>query len=126
MGMKLEAMAALILPWAKEHHPEKYTETLKISIKPDAFRKYMLRLIEIRCTEEPQWRGEVPVSVLDETSLTIKAKARGTGQVIEYKGRRAVAPIHHRILELALSKPEFDLLQRAKDTLDLEYIHDGK
>lgn len=121
--MTNDELAVLILPWAKANHEAKYTETLKVASRPDAFRKYMLRLVEIRCTEEPDWRGMVPVSVLDETALVLKLRNRNTGEEFESKGQRAPGgPHYHRIAELALDKKEYELLQDAKTKLDLEYV----
>lgn len=121
--MTNDELAVLILPWAKEHHLSKYIETVKVGGRPDAFRKYMLRLVEIRCTEEPDWRGMVPVSVLDETALVLKLRNRNTGEEFESKGQRAPGgPHYHRIGELALPKQEYELLQDAKAKLNLEYV----
>lgn len=122
--MTNDQLAALILPWAKTNHPEKYAETLKVSYRPDTFRTYMLRLVEIRCEEDTTWRGEQPVSLLDETKMVLKVKSRTTGIETEYKGRKAKGEITHRILELGLDRETFDQLQKAKHHLDLEYIHD--
>jgi hypothetical protein len=120
--MTSNELAALILPYAKEHHPEKYTDALRVAHQPEKFRRYLIRLVEIRIGEYPAWMNELPISVLDETSLTIRVRDRTTGQEIPLKGQRAEKPISHRIAELALDKTTFDHLQRAKVHLDLEYV----
>jgi hypothetical protein len=54
-------IAAIILPWAKAQHPEKYADTLKVAANERTFRRYMIRLIEIRWTEDTDrtWRNEI-------------------------------------------------------------------
>lgn len=115
-------IAALILPWAKEKHPEKYEQTLKVAMYPDTFRRYMTRLIEIRCQAEPEFRKEVPISVLDETALVVEVKQKG--DVYKYKvgGILADQPIDLRFWELALDKETFATIQAAKSTLDMEQV----
>lgn len=117
-------LARLILPWAKEHHPDKYQQTLKVAAIPATFRRYMLRLVEIRCTDEPEWIKTVNVLVLEETGLTKRLKDNQTGDVYEVKGRLAEGPRITTFAELALPREDFLSLQRAKAALDLEYVDD--
>lgn len=115
-------IAAMMLPWAKAHHPEKYADTVKVSNRPAVFRRYLLRLLEIRCREEEGFMGTVPVSVLDETALTVKVRDRSTGAVLEVKGERAEGPQVTRFWELAMEPEDFRTLQSAKQILDLEHV----
>lgn len=117
-----EQVAALVLPWAKAHHPDKYEQTLKVSTTPTTFRRYLLRLLEIRCSEEREFLGQVPVSLLDETSLVIWVRDRKTGELYEVKGRLSPQPHIVRFWELALSKSDFEALKVCKQALDLEHV----
>ena len=119
-----EQLAKLILPWAKERHPEKYQQTLRVAAIHDTFRRYMLRLVEIRVEEEPGWINEVSVLVLEETKLVQRLKDRQTGDVYEVKGKLADGPRITTFAELALPREDFLSLQRAKQALDLEYVDD--
>lgn len=84
-----EELAALILPWAKEHKPEPYAKTLAVAGKPDTFRAYLARLIELRWNEEKEWRTSAPLRALEETALVVRMRHPGIGVEIEVKGRRA-------------------------------------
>ena len=116
-----DALAALVLPWAKERHPEKYAETLKVAARPMTFRRYLTRLVEIRCAEDKGFVLSLPVSVLEETALVVRARDRKTGKVYEFKGRLA-GPREHAISELALDPDVFDFMLLVQETLDLEYV----
>lgn len=86
--MTNDELAAVILPWAKEHHPDKYEPTIAVSSRPHAFRRYLCRLIEIRWEEDHAWRSEAPLRALEETSITQRFRLRN-GMCIEVKGSRA-------------------------------------
>lgn len=131
MALTNDELAGVVLPWAKERHPEKYDATLKAAAVPATFRRYLLRLVEIRWAEagaegateeERAWRLSVPVSVLDETSIRMKVLRKPTGEVMEFQGSRAEGEQTHRFHELLMGPDEFDALQRAKKMLDLIYM----
>jgi len=117
-----EQLSAMVLPWAKKEHPEKYEQTIKVSMKADTFRRYLVRLLEIRCRSDRDFLGKVPVSLLDETSLVIWVRDRKTGELFEVKGREAPRPHINRFWELALSKSDFEAMKIAKGALDLEHV----
>lgn len=120
--MTNDELADLILPWALQAHPEKYAQTVAQIDLPKTYRRYLLRLVEIRCTEDKAWMSsQVPISVLDETSLTRKLKDRKTGLVLTFGGNRARG-ITFRFAELTLQPEQFQLLWKAKEALDLEYV----
>lgn len=122
--MTNDELAYLILSWAKVHHPKPYADTLAVATRPNAFRMYMLRLVEMRYAEDRGFRGTVPVSVLDETSLTIRVRDKlDPEKIVELKGMRAKGPITRRIFELAFTKEEWELRSKAIETLNLEYVH---
>lgn len=113
-------LCALILAWCKDAHPDFYTKTLKVAANPVAFRKYLLRLVEVRATEDKKWRNsECPIRVLDETSLAITFRQQDT--VMVFKGKLATPPIDHRLNELACDPEAFYQLQQLKNVLDLTY-----
>lgn len=116
-------LCALILMWAKEAHPEKYDATLKVATIPATFRRYLLRLVELRWEAEPEWREQAPVLVLDETKITGRVK-NTAGDVLEMKGQLSDLPHMNRWWELGLDKEEYANLQTAKKVLDLEYVYD--
>lgn len=124
--MTNEQIAALILPWAKAEHPEKYDATLKVAGQPGTFRLYLLRLIEIRCTADPAWRTNVPLSLLEQTALTMTFRVKKLGVDIEVKGAKAPGPRVWSFTELASLMTEneefFHTLVRAKSALDLELV----
>lgn len=86
--MTNDELAGFILPWAKQWKPEPYAATVAVAGRPVAFRKYMLRLVELRYTEERSFRLTVPLSVLEETGLTQRMRLPD-GDVIEVKGKEA-------------------------------------
>jgi hypothetical protein len=118
-------LAGLILAWAKDEHPDKYAQTLKVAAIHDTFRRYLLRLIEIRCEADKAWMGTVPVSVLEETKLSLSLRDKQTGAVYEVKGRLAEGERQVSFLELGLSRGDFLWLQQAKENLDLEYVEEA-
>ena len=128
-----DQLAGFILPWTKENHPDKYDLTLKAASVSGTFRRYLLRLVEVRWQKageegadekEKEWKLTVPVSVLDETSVRMKVLRKPTGEVMEFQGDKAEGSQTHRFHELLMGPDEFDALQRAKQSLDLEYFHE--
>jgi hypothetical protein len=117
-----ETLLGLIGAWAKKHHPEKYEQTLRVATNPTVFRRYLLRLVELYVNEDRKRATELPVSVLDETSLVFNVRDKKTGRTLVFKGRRSDPPIENRTLELTLGDLEYADLQRWKETLDLEYV----
>lgn len=124
--MSTDELEQLVLPWAEIRHPEKHAQTIAQRTLPKTYRRYLLRLVEIRCEEDRAWMtSQVPVSVLDETSLTRKLRDRRTGLVLTFGGSRARGVLF-RFAELTLPREQFDFLWQAKEALDLEYIPDGE
>jgi hypothetical protein len=142
-----EELLAIIGPWAKEHHPDKYRATLQQVAKPQTFRNYLIRLIEIRLEEENVERrrraaaGEPPLEyefwldpaltadILDATSLarTLKIKSTGDAFVVAgkgYKGPLSVSMSWSMLAVLTDNPGEFHALAYAMKTLDLELIRD--
>lgn len=115
-------VAALILPWAKEHERQKYEDTVALLTKPDVFRRACLRLIEIRIAGDKRWAHEVPRDVLQETAVVLRYR-RPDGAVWVVGGWKAPKDgLTHQFweLDLAVRDPErFALLQAAKTALDL-------
>lgn len=85
--MTNEEMGALILPWAKEHRPDPYKQTIAVSGNAATFRAYLIRLIEVRWDAEPDWRPQVPLRALEETALTVRMRHPGLGVEIDVEGR---------------------------------------
>ena len=118
-----DELCNLVLAWAKEAHPDYYEKTLKVATNNLAFRKYLLRLVEIRATEDRAWRNSVcPIRVLDETSLVLTIKQKASGAVRQFKGQSAKPPIDNRIMELGTDALAFQQLQAYKAELDLTYV----
>jgi hypothetical protein len=115
-----ESIALLVLEWAKDNHPDWYKETLKVAMRPDVFRTYLLRLVEKRCESEPTWKATVPVMVLEETRVTCRVRDRQTNDVLEFKGRKANDRVW-AFKELTLDTQEFRQLAAAKTQLDLTW-----
>lgn len=119
-----EALCALILPWAKEHEPEKYAATLAVIQNARTFRRYLVRLVEIRWDKETwEWRRTIPLDVLEESAITIRVRCRATNRTLEVKGRLA-APREWSFGELAVatSPDDLEFMALAKEVFDLEHV----
>ena len=117
-----ELMTALILPWAKANHPEKYAQTIATVKAPEVFSRFLIRLIEIRWTTERTFRSEVPCHVLEETSIVARFRDRKTEEIIEVKGRNATGGRVWGFNELLLDRQSFDELYALKRDFDLELV----
>lgn len=118
---------ALVAAWAKAKHPEKYDATLKVARNPETFRKYLVRLVEIRCEEDLAFIRDVPLSVLDETHIVKRfAIPPGWGDKREFKigGRLAKEECDLRFTMLNASKEEFGLLVAAVQHLDMAVVRE--
>jgi hypothetical protein len=82
-----DELAALILPWAKEHRPEPYQKTLAVARISATFRSYLARLVELRWEAEPEWRDSVPLRALEETALTVRMRHPALGVEVDVMGR---------------------------------------
>lgn len=80
----LSVLEAAIMPWAKEHMPTAYAQTIGRRGAPRAYRKYMQRLVEHRYKKDPDWNP--PLRLLEDT--TIRARFVHNGHEFEVKGSR--------------------------------------
>lgn len=112
-------LAAAILPWAKEFHPEKYADTIRQARNDARLRRYLIRLIEIRWDAEPEWRREVPLAVVDETALTKDIRMK-SGRVLKVGGKLTKGSCDLRWVDLRLEPEDFRLLVATIATLDME------
>lgn len=116
-------LSAVILPWAKQNHPEKYAQTIQMVNYPPTMLKYLVRLLEIRWETEKAIRSEIPCSLLEHTSIVARLRDRKTGEIIEVKGRNATGGRVWAFKELqTLDRDSFDELSALKRTLDLELV----
>jgi hypothetical protein len=87
-----QTLAALVLPWAREQHKTKYDQTLLVANQSVVFRKYLVRLLELRWEQdgdiEADWKKNVPFWALEETSVVVHATA--FGQPIEICGQKVL------------------------------------
>lgn len=118
--MTNEELSALILPWAKAERPDAYAKTLAVANRPDTFRRFLLRCVELRCEAEPAWMRTVSVQVLDETALSARLRHRPTGKEVTVGGRLATPTPDLPFAALALAPPAFGALLDAVDALELE------
>lgn len=114
-----EAMTLLVLAWAKATKPEAYAKTLRVANIAPTFRAYMLRLVELRWAEDVKWRREVPLSVLEETSL--KQRVKFDGKEIEVAGRM-VPNRRYSWMALALDAEGLNQTIMLVETFDLELM----
>lgn len=120
--MTTDELIAFILPWAKEHHRDKYDATLAVQNNENAFRKYMIRLVEIRWAEDKEFRLTVPCSILEETAISATLQDKQTGKTIVVGGKH-VKGRQWGFRELAtLDRKDFETLRVTKETLDLEMV----
>jgi len=77
-----DELSALVLPWAYEEHRDWYDATLAVASNAKSFRVYLLRLVERRVEEESGFIRTVPLSVLDETTITRTVKFHGKEIVV--------------------------------------------
>lgn len=120
-----EEILALVGPWAKAEHPDKYKATLQQVSMPARFRAYLLRLVELRAEAEPKWVREVPVSILDETRVMRDLRDRATGRTFVVGGRRAGKTVQLRWTMLALEAADFQLITSAITALDLDVVQEA-
>lgn len=115
-------LAMAILPWAKEHHPEKYKATLEVASRPAAFRNYMARLIEIRWQEDVEWRMSAPLDALEETSIRARFRHRPSNRTIEVAGRLSTPRLWAwgELAEMLEKGVALTTAMRVKDALELE------
>ena len=119
--VETETLSALILPWAKERHPEKYEKTLAVVGREETFRAYLVRLVEVRWNEEKAWRGTVPLSVLELTSLQVTMLHRPSGTKVVCGGRQAKDRLFS-FYDLTMDKAAFEQLLEAIEVFDLERV----
>jgi hypothetical protein len=119
---EIAELEALVLEWAERRHPEKHAQTIAMREKPETYQRFLLRLIEIRVGEEPEWFRRVPTRILAETKIVAQLRDRETGRMLTFAGARAKNPQAHRFIELDMLPSDFELLLSAWDMLDLEYI----
>jgi hypothetical protein len=131
MTLDVERLQALVLPWAKEKHPDKYQATLKVAGNAATFEKYLLRLLEIRweTDEDREWRLDVPLTALEETKIRQKLIWQGTEVEIcgaKVEGRTwsfaELSILTTAELERGEGKAEFERLAKVKATLDLQVV----
>lgn len=123
-----EELAAYILPWAKVAAPEAYAKTLLVANRPETFRAYMARLIELLWERSSaDERRNIPLRLLEVTGLTVRMRHPATGLEIEVKGVRA-QPREWGFCEIASAMTiglDFGTLARMKAEWGLE-IDDGQ
>lgn len=119
--VSIEALEALVLPWAKRVEPAKYQMTLNVQKTPDTYRKYLLRLAELRWAADVPGRREFPLAVLEASHIEAKLLHRPTGKVLTFRGRQ-MQPRQWSWLELLLDPQEFSALVEVKGTFDLEIV----
>ena len=121
----ISELETLVLGWAEATHPDKHVQTVAMREKPESYRRFLLRLVEIRVHEEPGWIRKVPVGILDETKIVAQLRDRD-GRFITFAGKKANNPQAHRFSELDMLPSDFELMLAAWDMLDLEYIVEGE
>ncbi len=117
-----KTLAPAILPWAKEHQPTMYDDTVaqyKQSLR--RFRNYCVRLIEIRWKEDRAWRMTVPASILEHTDISVTFEQQGWSFTVS--GKKCT----HRtwsFLELAMlmDVDDFYAMALLKYEFDLEVV----
>lgn len=116
-------LAVLVLPWTKTNHPKKYADTIAKAGEDHGFRRYLLRLIEIRWEENREWRRSVPLAVLAETAITTRVRMEN-GREVEVCGRLAKGDSPLLWSDLALCSDAEGLAQMldAIEGLDLERV----
>lgn len=119
-----DELAALVLPWAKEHKLDAYEKTLAVANRPAAFRNYLVRLLEVRWLEDEAWRTDVPLRALEATSLSLKFKARLLGEGVEihvagerYQGERQWS--FGELQMLLTQGADLNVLHSVKQNMDL-------
>lgn len=123
-----DELAAYILPWAKVAAPEAYGKTLLVAQRPETFRAYMARLVELMWERaSPDERRSFPLRLLEVTGLTVRMRHPATGMMIDVKGVRA-KPREWGFAEIACALNiglDFGTIARLKMEWDLE-IDDGQ
>jgi hypothetical protein len=121
--MNVEKLQALVLPWAKEVHPDKYAATLKVIREPVTFKNYLLRLLEIRWAEDgdmhAEWKLDVELSMLEETGIQQTMVFRG--HRLTFAGKKVVDRVWSfaELSAMIHAPEELDRLRKVKESLDL-------
>ena len=110
-----DELSALVLPWAYEEHQDWYDATLAVSADAKKFRAYLLRLIERRVEQEPAFLRTLPLSILDETTITKTIKFHGKEIVVG-----GINPVSWR--HLGQDKEAFETWLETIDLFDLEVM----
>jgi hypothetical protein len=101
--MTTDALARQILPWAEVHYPDLATMTRAVGEAPGrevAYRKYLIRLVELRARDDPASVRGWPLSVLDETGLVVVVRHRPTDTRIRLGGQRTTEEVQWRFDDL--------------------------
>lgn len=118
----LDTLCALILPWAREHEREKYEDTMRHAAKADVLRRYCLRLVELRASREPSFVKQVPLSVLEDTALTVRLRDRATGEILTVRGAKASGERTWTFRHLTMPPDAFRAHRFLMTTFDLEAL----
>jgi hypothetical protein len=92
----------------------------------ETHRRFLIRLVERRCEQEPSWRGQVPLSVLEETKLVMHFDLRD-GTRIAVAGKMAGETRTWSFEELAVmvnsgaTAEDLITANRLKEAWDMEY-----
>jgi hypothetical protein len=125
----VDKLGGIVLPWAKERHPDKYAATLKVAKEPATFRNYLLRLLEIRWAEDTdaraEWKLDVELSMLEETAIQQAIVFRGHD--LTFAGKKVEGRVWsfaelRALVEAGDDGAELERLRRVKDALDLEIV----
>ena len=115
-------LLALVEEWAREYKPTEFADTQRQVAVPNRYRRYLLRLIELRVEAEPEWARKVPVSVLDETSLMRVYVDPKSGAQLTVAGTMYAKATALRWRDLALPKEQLQAMIDTIVGLDLERV----
>jgi hypothetical protein len=117
-----EEIATYVLPWAKVHRVDAYGKTLAVAQKPEVFRSYVLRLLELRWQIDPEFKETAPFMLLEETGISQKYRHRPTGTEIVVSGKKVEGRVWGWMeLEQHIREGRtFDSVASVKAALDLE------
>lgn len=117
--LSLEFIEAEILTWAEEHRPTAYAQTLGVKEQRRTYRRYMMRLVELRAEGDAGWNP--PIRLFEDTDVQRLYKMKD-GREFTVSGRRCVGlrRMSWEMLAMLMEQDKpLDSLYAAIDDLDL-------
>lgn len=89
MPLSNDELRERVQEWAEREKVEEWKKTVACEQKPRLYRTCLIRLVELRCEADVEWRNTLPLSVLEETNIRIQLREKtGKQRVLEIAGKK--------------------------------------